>query len=189
MSNKNYSTIFPNKLPAFIRDDPAYSRFIDFFQAYYNWFDDTYNVYGFGDNLDIDSGFEYFYAYYAQDFLPYFPDIDTIASDKVKLIKIVKELYKAKGVPDSFKFLFRALYNVDAEVVPTSQFVFKPSDGKWLVPKSIKIKSLDTNFLNIDNFKVFGEISKSIGLIEKSVVNDKFIQIYLSNIQRLFMSG
>ena len=189
MSNKNYSTIFPNKLPAFIRDDPAYSRFIDFFQAYYNWFDDTYNVYGFGDNLDIDSGFEYFYAYYAQDFLPYFPDIDTIAADKVKLIKIVKELYKAKGVPDSFKFLFRALYNVDAEVVPTSQFVFKPSDGKWLVPKSIKIKSLDTNFLNIDNFKVFGEISKSIGLIEKSVVNDKFIQIYLSNIQRLFMSG
>jgi hypothetical protein len=101
-----YSTIFDQKLPAYIRDDPSYSRFIQFFNTYYQWFDDTYDIYGLGDKLDIDSGFEEFYAYYAQDFLPYFPDIDTIAADKVKLIKIVKELYKAKGVPDSFKFLF-----------------------------------------------------------------------------------
>jgi hypothetical protein len=184
-----YSTIFDQKLPAYIRDDPAYSRFIQFFNAYYEWFDDTYDIYGLGDKLDIDSGFNEFYAYYAQDFLPYFPDIDTIAADKVKLIKIVKELYKAKGVPDSFKFLFRALYNVNAEVVATGQYVLRPSDGKWIVPKSIKIKSLDTNFLHIDNFKVFGVTSKSIGIIEKSKINGKFIQIYLTDIERLFTTG
>lgn len=188
MTNK-YSTIFDSKLPAFIADDPTYSRFIDFFDAYYKWFDDTYNIYSLQDNLDIDSGFNEFYTYYAADFLPNFPDIDTIATDKVKLLKIVKELYKAKGVPDSFKFLFRALYNVNAEVYPTSDFLFKASDGKWVTPKSIKIKSNDTAFLNINNFKMFGETSKSIGLIEKSIINGKFIQIYLSDIRRLFLSG
>jgi len=188
MSTK-YSTIFASKLPAFIADDPAYSRFIQFFEAYYNWFDDTYDIYGLGEKLDIDSGFEQFYPYFAQDFLPYFPDIDTIATDKVKLIKIAKELYKAKGIPDSFKFLFRALFNVHAEVYPTSQFILRPSYGRWLVPKSIKIKSTDSNFLHINNFKIFGETSKSIATIEQSKVNGKFIQIYISNIQRLFMSG
>ena len=188
MSNR-YSTIFESKLPAFIKDDPAYSRFIEFFAAYYKWFDDTYAIYGFGDKLDIDSGFQEFYAYYAADFLPYFPDIDTIAADKIKLLKINKELYTSKGIPDSFKFLFRALYNTNVEVYPTSDFILKPSDGKWIVPKSIKIKSTDQRFLNINNFKIFGETSKSIGVVEKSKINGKFTQIYLSNIQRVFSSS
>ena len=188
MSTK-YTALFEYKLPAFIRDDPAYSRFIEFFSAYYQWFDDTYDIYGLGDKLDIDSGFTEFYAYYAADFLPYFPDIDTIAADKVKLIKIIKELYKSKGIPDSFKFLFRALYNTNIDIYETGQYVLKPSDGKWIVPKSVKIKSLDVNFLNIDNFKIFGELSKSIAVIEKSKINGKFIQIYVSNIQRVFASG
>ena len=188
MSNR-YSTIFDSKLPAFIKDDPSYSRFIEFFDAYYQWFDDTYDIYGFGDKLDIDSGFQEFYAYYAEDFLPYFPDINTIAADKIKLLKIVKELYKAKGIPDSFKFLFRALYNTNVDVYPTSEFILKPSDGKWIVPRSIKIKSLDPAFLNINNLKVFGETSKSIGIVEKSKINGKFIQIYLSNIERVFSSA
>jgi hypothetical protein len=184
-----YSTIFEHKLPAFIRDDPSYTRFIQFFDAYYEWFDDTYDIYGLGDKLDIDSGFNEFYAYYAQDFLPNFPDIDTIATDKVKLIKIAKELYKSKGIPDSFKFLFKALYNSNVEIQETSKFILRASDGKWIAPKSIKIKSTDQVFLNIDNFKVLGEISKSVGTIEKSVVHGKYIQIYLSNIRRLFSSG
>jgi hypothetical protein len=186
MTNR-YSTIFDSKIPSFIKDDPSYSKFINFFTAYYEWFDDTYNIMGFGDKIDIDAGFGEFTEYFKQDFLPYFPD--DIAADKIKLIKIAKELYKAKGIPDSFKFLFRALYNVHADVYTTREYVLRASDGKWIVPKSIKIKSLDTNFLNIDNFKVFGELSKTIGIIEKSKINGKFIQIYLSNIERLYYSG
>lgn len=188
MTNK-YSTIFESKLPAFIRDDPSYSRFVQFFDAYYAWFDETYDIYGFGEKLDIDYGFSEFYAYYKEDFLPYFPDIDTIATDKIKLLKIVKELYKAKGIPDSFKFLFRALYNTEVEVTPTKDFVLKPSDGKWIVPKSIKIKSLDPAFLNIQNLRLLGETSKSIGTVEKSKISGKFTQIYLSNIERVFNSA
>ena len=94
-------------------------------------------------------------GYFKIDFLPNFPDINTIAADKVKLIKIAKELYKAKGIPDSFKFLFRALYDCYADITPTRDFIFKASDGKWVVPKSIKIKSTDPNFLKINNLKVF----------------------------------
>jgi site-specific DNA-methyltransferase (adenine-specific) len=47
---------------------------------------------GFGDKIDIDYGFADFVDYFKEDFLPYFPD--DIATDKIKLIKIAKELYR-----------------------------------------------------------------------------------------------
>lgn len=198
--SKNYSILFDHKIPSFIRDDPNYKNFLDFFQAYYDWFHDNYLILDFESRIDIDSYYkneqsssEYervytqFLEHYKTQFLPGFPN--QISADPVKLIKLVKELYKSKGIPDSFKFLFRAVYNSPCEVYPTRNAILKASDGKWLIPKSIKIKSIDSNFLNINNFKVFGEISKTIGIIESSKFNDNYIQIYLSNIDRLFYSG
>jgi hypothetical protein len=185
--DKNYSTILQSKLPAYIVEDPQYTNFISFFEEYYNWFNDTYNLTNFSDTIDIDSDYDSFLQYYQADFLPYFPH--HIATDKIKLLKIVKELYKAKGIGDSFKFLFKALYDSYSEVTPTRDFVFKASDGKWVVPKSIKIKSLDPRFLNINNYIIFGIQSKTFGIVEFAKINGKFTQIYLSNIERLYYSG
>lgn len=185
--SKNYSILFDTKIPSFIRDDPGYQNFLDFFQAYYTWFHDTYMILDFESRIDIDNTFPEFLEYFKSDFLPGFPG--EIAADPVKLIKIAKELYKSKGIPDSFKFLFRALYNTSCEVYPTRDSVLRASDGKWLVPKSIKIKSNDENYLKLKNFKVYGELSQTIGIIESAKISGKYIQIYLSNIDRLFYSG
>jgi len=185
--SKDYSIILQTKIPAFIRDDPAYSKFVSFFEEYYTWFNDTYNITGFDRQLDIDTADTVFLEYFKADFLPNFPD--EIETDVVKLVKIAKELYQAKGIPDSFKFLFRALYNTSVEVFPTREQVFKASDGKWVVPRSIKIKSYDSNFLHIANFRVYGERSHAVGVIESSKRTGQFTQIYFSDIQRTFFSG
>jgi hypothetical protein len=185
--DKNYSTILQSKLPAYIVEDPQYSNFISFFQEYYNWFNDTYNITNFSDKIDIDADYDSFFQYFQADFLPYFPE--NIATNKIKLLKLVKELYKAKGIGDSFKFLFKALYDSYSEVTPTRDFVFKASDGKWVVSKSIKIKSLDPRFLNINNYIIFGVQSKTFGIVDSSKISGKFTQIYLSNIERLYYSG
>lgn len=185
--DKNYSIILQSKIPSFISDDPAYSNFVSFFETYYTWFNDTYNVTGFGNKIDIDYNYNDFLSYFKEDFLPYFPEV--FATDTTKLIKIVRELYKSKGIPDSFKFLFRALYNSYCEITPTRDFIFKPSDGKWIVPKSIKIKSTDARFLDIANYKIFGVQSKTVGIVESSKYSGNRIQIYLSNIERLYFSG
>ena len=71
--DKNYSTILQSKLPAYIVEDPQYSNFISFFQEYYNWFNDTYNVTNFSDKIDIDADYNSFFQYFQADFLPYFP--------------------------------------------------------------------------------------------------------------------
>jgi hypothetical protein len=185
--DKNYSTLLQSKLPSYIVDDTQYTNFVKFFEEYYNWFNDTYNITNFANKIDVDSNYDLFLPYFQADFLPYFPK--EIATDKIKLLKLVKELYKSKGISDSFKFLFRALYDSYCEITPTIDFVFKPTNGKWIVPKSIKIESLDIRFLNINNYILFGVQSKTFGTVEFSKINGKYTQIYLSNIERLYFSG
>jgi hypothetical protein len=149
----------------------------------------TQSLYSYTDVDSIEPGQSYnkFIDYYFNDFLPNFP-VDALA-DKAKLIKIARQLYQSKGTPASYQFLFRALYNSDADIFLTRDIVFKASDGKWYVSKSLKLDTEDAQFLSIDNLRLFGETSKSIATVERSVRNGVRIEVYISNIERVFQSG
>lgn len=190
----------PYQLPEFVRSD--YATFVAFIQAYYEWMEQnnignskqgvvysTQNLLNYSDIDYIESGqsFNKFIDYYTNDFLPNFPR-DALA-DKTKLLKIAKELYKTKGTPASYKFLFRALYNSDTQIFETREQVFKASDGKWYVSKSLRLNSSDQNFLSTNNLRIFGETSKSIATIERGILVNGKIELYISNIERLFLSG
>ena len=69
--------------------------------------------------------------------MPYFPQ--NILADKRKLLKAAREFYTTKGSENSLKFLFRVLYNENAEVFYPKTQILKASDGKWQIPKSVKI--------------------------------------------------
>jgi hypothetical protein len=45
------------------------------------------------------------------------------------------------------------------------------------------------NFLKTNNLRIFGETTKTIATIENSVVSGKRIEVFISNIERLFESG
>ena len=149
----------PYQLPEFIRADDNYQTFVAFLQAYYEWMEHQdigtwsannqftasgkegalYGSQSLYDNIDIDtvepgSSYNKFIDYFFNDFLPNFPK-DALA-DKAKLIKIARELYRTKGTPASYQFLFRALYNSDAEIFLTRDVVLRASDGKWYVSRS-----------------------------------------------------
>lgn len=192
----------PYQLPEFIRSDENYQTFVAFIQAYYEWMEQQdigsgkegviYGTQKLADrkdlnNIDPGESFNKFIDYYVNQFLPNFP-VDCLA-DKGKLISIAKELYSKKGTPASYKFLFRALYNSDAEIFTTRDVVFKASDGKWYVTKSLRLDSNDEQWLSVDNYRVFGETSKSIATIEKGISVGNRIELYIENIERLFVSG
>lgn len=192
----------PYQLPEFIRSDENYQTFVAFIQAYYEWMEQnnigsskqgaiyaSQNLLNYSDIDYIESGesINRFIDYYTNDFLPNFPK-DALA-DKSKLVKIARELYKTKGTPSSYKFLFRALYNSDAQIFETRDQVFRASDGKWYVSKSLRLDSSDENFLSTNNLRIFGETSKSIATIERGVMVNGRIELYISNIGRLFQSG
>ena len=112
-SGQKTSLLVPSQLPEFIRDNPDYSNFVLFLQAYYEWLEETNNVTDRTKNLlnykDIDETTTEFLNYFYNDFLSYFPT--EILADKQKVIKIAKELYQSKGTPASFQFLFMSYFN------------------------------------------------------------------------------
>jgi hypothetical protein len=185
------SILISSQLPEFIRDDPNYTNFVLFLQAYYEWLEENGNVIDRSKNIlnykDIDKTTQEFLKYYTNDFLPYFPD-DALIS-KEKAIKVAKQLYHSKGTPASYQFLFRILYNSDFDLFYTKDAVLKASDGQWYVAKSLKLATDDVNFRNINNLRLFGETTKSIATVENTVLAGIKTEIFISNIERLFQSG
>jgi hypothetical protein len=195
------SLLISSQLPEHVRgdynrsghslDNPDYENFSLFLQAYYEWMELNGKVTERTKNLlsykDIDRTTNEFLDYFTNDFLPYFPK-DTLVS-KQDAIKVARELYKSKGTPASYSFLFRILYNSDFDVFYTKDAVFKASAGQWYITKSLRLRSNDTNFLRTKNLRLFGINSKSIATIENCVLAGDKIEVFISNIERLFESG
>lgn len=190
-NNHLTSLLVPSQLPEFVRDDPNYQNFVLFLKAYYEWLEQEKQVTDRTKNItnymDIDNTLDEFIDYYYNEFLNYFPK--DILGDKTKVAKIAKELYQSKGTPASYEFLFRVLYNSPVDFFFTRDAVLKASDGVWYVSKALNLSTSDLNFLDIKQYQVFGETSKSIATIENSIFDGKKIVIYISNIQRSFQSG
>jgi hypothetical protein len=199
---KKTSLKVPYQLPEFIRSDDNYQTFVAFIQAYYEWMEQqnigsgkegviygTQNLLNYQDINFVEPGetFNKFIDYYINQFLPNFP-ADCLA-DKSKLIRMAKELYSRKGTPASYQFLFRALYNSDADIFLTRDVIFKASDGKWYVSKSLRLDTNDEQWLSINNYRLFGETSKSIATVERSVAVGDRMEVYIANLERLFVSG
>ena len=136
---------------------------------------------------DIDSTLNDFLKYFVNDFLPYFPEEALL--DKATAVKVAKQLYQTKGTPAAYQFLFRILYNSDFDYFYTKDAVLAASSGNWYVPKSIKLDSTDLNFLLCINYRAFGLTSKSFATIENVIIAGNKIEMFISDIERLFQSG
>jgi 3-dehydroquinate dehydratase len=194
------SLLVPSQLPEFIRDNDSYANFVAFIQAYYEWMEQDGNVIDQSQNIpnyiDVDYTTQEFLNYFSNDFLQYFPP--EILADKRKVIKIAKELYETKGSEASFRLLFRILYNSDVDFFYTKDVVLKASAGKWYVPKSLLLVDMEylegyinpgEDWLGVQQLRIFGETSKSIATIENSVMKNQKVEVFISNIERLFQSG
>lgn len=200
------SLVIPHQLPSYIREGVSgnrisqtqitpynedYQTFVSFLQAYYEFLESSGNVYGETKNIisykDIDRTISQFEQYFFNEFLQYFPEESL--TDKKFLTKFSKQLYERKGTPSSIKFLFRALFNSDCELYNTRESVLVASGGKWVRSKFVRLNSLDQRFLSLQNYKLFGETSKSIGRIQRAQVSGNRTEVFLSDIVREFESG
>lgn len=190
-NDQKTSLLVNSQLPEFVRDNPDYANFNLFLTAYYEWMEQNGKVTERTKNLlsykDIDSTTDEFLDYFTNDFLPYFPK--DVLIDKQKAVKIARELYQTKGTPASYQFLFKVLYNSDFDIFFTKDAVLRASAGTWYVAKSLKLASSDQNFLSIANYRLFGETTKSIATVENAVLAGTKIEVFISNIERLFQSG
>ena len=96
--SKKTSLLIPSQLPAFIREDPNYSTFVLFLQAYYEWMEQqggaVYESKKIPDYYDIDSTLDSFLDYFKTQFLNLFPQGSLV--DERKLLKHSREIFGTK---------------------------------------------------------------------------------------------
>ena len=88
---------------------------------------------------DVDKTSGDFLEYFRRDFMP-FIDRDVLANKRL-LQKHVQELYLSKGSKESYEFLFRILYGLEAEVTFPGDNVIKPSESEFSEPTVMRLFS------------------------------------------------
>jgi hypothetical protein len=86
---------------------------------------------------DVDKTSGDFLEYFRRDFMP-FIDRDVLANKRL-LQKHIHELYLSKGTKESYEFLFRILYGLEAEVTDPSLNVIRPSVSEFSEPTVMRL--------------------------------------------------
>ena len=140
------------------------------------------NVKGF---QDIDKAPKGFVELFRKEFLDGIPT--SILADKDRILKNVKDFYRAKGNEASYQYIFRLLYDKqDVSFYYPSTDILRLSDGRWTLDKSLKIETDQAN--NITAFlgrTIQGGVTNVSALVERT----ETYQVGASSITELFLSG
>jgi len=85
--------------------------------------------------------------------------------------------YTVKTIPSPTTLTYTAKQNPTGNLISTNATLFV-SGG-----------IIDPNFLKIQNLRVFGETTKSFATVENTVLSGTKVEVFISNIERLFQSG
>lgn len=133
------------QIPEHIRN--TYPVFVEFVQLYYDFLQQT-QAQELESIRDIDTTLDIFIDSFKDELAKSFPV--EMTGDKRLILKHLREFYLSRGSEASYKFLFRALFNKEAELFYPSTQILRASDGKWNQDVSIFIKA------NTDNLDVAG---------------------------------
>ena len=184
------------QLPEFVRED--HPTFIAFIKAYYEWMEESDPLIQSPQDLlyldDLDRTFDAFVDEFKRQYLHCFPEQlavrDGVPVDSRKLMKNIKQFYRAKGTEKSFELLFRILYDASVEFYYPKEDILRCSDGKWIVRKSIRT----TTFQGSKLFQAIGKTVKqknSSGSIVASgrVASVSQYQLGSYEINEMFLEG
>ena len=167
------------------------------------------NSWNFSDiDLTINSHVDLFMEEFMQAYPLTFPNFEgsldindkvgrnyTIEDFKKFLVKHSREFYQSKGTENSFRYLFRTIYNKEIEIYYPEDDILRASDNNYYQPKIIKILP-ENNFTgDIKSKYIYGESSGSYAVVEdyrfernnnKDVVE---IELNFSTINGLFEIG
>ena len=166
----NLQTVIDKQLPEFIRED--YDTFVQFLKGYYQYLD-IVDKRDLEDLRDIDKTI-YDYITYINGELGFAtsPDAGATNIDPRLFLRKSKQSFISKGTEESYKFLFKILYNLDAQITYPWDSVLKTSDGKWQQDTSIFILFDSTQMLPSDADKLANSL-----VANSVVINGQFTAI------------
>ena len=195
LDNKFISPLIPAQFPSFYRDqNNGQALFIAFVKAYYEWLEQPSNI-GYQsrslyDLTDIDNTEQAFISHFKNTYLTSIPE--TIISSPQLLVKHILDLYRSKGSRRSYELLFRLLFDEDIDVYIPNNYLLKPSDGIWQVPKYIEVNNNPYLPKLIGN-RIYSSSGSAFATCEnyyQKIENNKVVNVlYLSSLEGRFKYG
>jgi hypothetical protein len=191
ITNKNISTLIKSQFPVFYREQGP--NFIAFVQSYYEWLEQQGNVTNLTrsmfETMDIDKTAAEFVVHFKNKYIANIPN--DIMADKRLLVKHIIDLYRSKGNENSYRLLFRILFNEDIDFYVPSEYMFKPSDNTWYVPNYIEVS--DSPYLQqLVGHPIYSS-GRGTAVVEDyniKIIKGKTVNIlHLSNIEGSFQFG
>ena len=140
MSNKaKLSNIVQRQFPEHIREN--YPLLVEFVKLYYEFMQES-QVVELEKIRDIDTSLDEFIDSFKSELARNVP-LNNV-SDKRLLLKNIRDFYLSRGSEESYKFLFRTLFEKEAELFYPSTQILRVSDGKWKQDVSIFLKVTGT---------------------------------------------
>jgi len=160
------SSLVKNQFPDFYKEDSP--GFLLFVKAYYEYMEQSgksiHELNKLKSYKDIDDTLDEYIEYFRRTIIPSLPI--SVVSDKRLLAKTIRDFYQSKGTLDSYKFLFRILYDEDVEVSYPADQMLKVSDGDWQIDRYIVIPS------NEEAYKFIGKTIQGIESQAEAFVED-----------------
>ena len=190
--NEKVSALIENQLPEFYKDEAP--NIVAFMKAYYEYMEQTgkaeYTLRHLQEYKDVDTTLDEYLEYFRRTILPSIPN-EVLANKRI-LAKNIRDLYQSKGTIESYRLLFRALYNEDVEVFYPAEQILKASSGDWRVERYL-VSQYDPRIYNFIGKTIRGIDSGAEALIEdiqrKTVRGRDLMQILVSNINATFADG
>jgi hypothetical protein len=197
---KYISPFIAQQFPSFYRSEGR--NFIAFVKAYYEWMEQSNNIISASRSLldyaDVDLTTDDFIENFRAQYIANLPESAVV--DKRLLIKHITDLYRSKGSRRAYELLFRLAFDEDIEIYVPNEFIFKPSDNTWSVPRYLEVTSspflvqlIGTDIRNsdgtataiVENYSTRVVQGRTINILELSSVigefknDDKIIPIYV----------
>jgi hypothetical protein len=144
MTTLKTSNLIRQQVPEFIRDE--YPKFISFLEAYYEFLEEKqgtenndliHKAKSLKELSDINETLDDFENNFYEKFAALLPKETEVRKDI--LFKNLNRLYLSKGSIESYKFLFRLLFNEEVQIIEPKNEVLRASASVWSVENSLRI--------------------------------------------------
>ena len=183
---RKLSSQIESQFSEFIQADGP--KFISFVKAYFEYMEQTNKALdssrGLFDNLDIDRTIDEFVEYFQREFMNNIPR--NIVVDKRLLMKHIKQLYRSRGSQESYRFLFRAMFDIEIDFYYPGDDILRASDGRWVKEIVIGGYRVAGNPLLMDGRLITGQTSGvTAQAIETLNITSLGVSLYQFRLQNL----
>lgn len=173
-NNKDISLLSNQFIPDGLREDSL--NLNELMKAYYEWSEQSGNFQRESKKLiesfTFDSADDSYLSTFKETLIRQFPNVSgSILRD---LLKFSKAFYKERGSPESYRFLFKMLWDDDTvNLLYPSDYILKSSDGTWA--NTIKMR-LDISIID-DVSDIVGRLIKGKKSGARAYISD-YTELY-----------